>query len=41
VNKFNLPEQLPENTPELDELAQQARAEIGVFQARANPSGMC
>ena len=34
--KFQLPEQLPENTAELDDLANQARAEIGVFQARAN-----
>lgn len=34
MSKFDLPEQLPTVAAELDELAQQARAEIGVFQAR-------
>lgn len=34
--KFTLPEQLPTEAAELDTLANQARAEIGVFQARAN-----
>jgi hypothetical protein len=33
--KFTLPEQLPTEAAELDTLAAQARAEIGVFQARA------